>query len=365
MEFLLVDDDWIARQSLANIVRGIDGAGEVLQAEDGEQTWDMLQAGLRPVLCCCDIRMPRLDGLGFLQRVRSQPLLRHLPVVLITAASDIETVRSALQAGADGYILKPFLAQQTRATLVRVLVERLATEAEPVGATLRRLDIDREQLLDLLDGFRADALEARIGAADPKQLRRLHGKALRLGQWRSAGLLRDLLDEDPAGGLRLQVLDEIAGLARRQQRMANAGPERVHATERTGFLPQPALPWLWPAPQVPRLPGTCDPEPYRPETLLLQFDGVVAMFRKARCMFLDQAPSELRAIGDAASRGDAHSARQLAHKLQGSAGIVGAALLAWLCELIAAGTREPGAEWVAHAQAALDAYRAASVAGAA
>lgn len=360
MEFLLVDDDWIARQSLSNIVRGINGATAVLESEDGEQAWEMLQAGLRPALCCCDVLMPRLDGLGFLQRVRDHPVLRHMPVVLVSSASSPDTVRTGIERGAAGYILKPFLAQQTRATLARVLVESLATQAERVPTTLRRLGIGSAQLLGLLERFLADAREARASAGDTERLRRLHGSALRLGQWRCAGLLRELLDAGRDDAVHLSVLDEVAGLVERQMRRAEDHPKagrRVPA-EQLGVLPLPTA-LAWPSP-MPEPPTIDDVEAYQRDTPVLYFGGATTVFRNARCMFLDQAPADLRAIGEAASRGDVDAARRIAHKLQGSAGTVGAAMLARLCKLLATGVREPGADWIAQAQSALDAYRAAS-----
>lgn len=365
MEFLLVDDDWIARQSLSNIVRGINGAGGVVECADGLEAWDLLQAGLRPALCCCDVLMPRLDGLGFLRRVREHPVLRHMPVVLISSASSLETVRSGLAAGAAGYILKPFLAQQTRATLVRVLVESLATEAERVPTTLRRLGIDTAQLLALLDRLRDDALEARTRAGDEDLLRRLLGSALRLGQWRSAGLLRELLDgscDDER--LALQVLDEVASLVERQRRIAVSPPRtrRAPADDAGTRPPLAATPWPSPASVLPDEQPLVDGDAYQRDTPALYFGGAMSVFQNARCMFLDQAPDDLRAIAEAAARGELASARHMAHKLQGSASTVGAARLAKLCALLAAGARDPDAGWMAHALAALDAYRAASIA---
>lgn len=217
MKILIVDDDEIARMALANIVRGLPGVTDTVEAADGEQAWALLEAGLRPALCCCDIMMPRLDGLGLLQRTRTHPLFRDLPLVLITSASDRETVHSAISGGVSGYILKPFLAVQTRATLERVLRERSATEAEQVRATRRRLALEPEQLGRMLDGLRRDlaacqaAMQSGTGEVQ-LQLRRLHAGVLDVGLWRGATLLNELLGAgaDPAGGA--LVIEEVTRL---------------------------------------------------------------------------------------------------------------------------------------------------------
>jgi two-component system chemotaxis response regulator CheY len=216
--------------ALSNIVLGVEGVTGALEAEDGEQAWDLLQAGLRPALCCFDIRMPRLDGLGLLQRMRAHVVLRHTPVVLVSAASDRETVQTAIEGGAAGYILKPFLAPRTRATLARVLRERLAAEAEPVQSTRRRLALDGPRVLQLLDRLRQDVLGARETVAGDSAeaaglLQRLHGGAAQLGLWRGASLLQDALDPARAdAGLRGQVLDEVVRLVDQQRQAIGPAP---------------------------------------------------------------------------------------------------------------------------------------------
>ncbi|MGZ5270219.1 MAG: response regulator [Ramlibacter sp.] len=230
MKILIVDDDEIARMALTNIVRGLPGVAGIVEAADGEQAWSLLDAGLRPVLCCCDIMMPRLDGLGLLQRTRAHPVLRDLPMVLITSASDRETVNSAISGGVSGYILKPFLAVQTRATLERVLRERCATEAEQVQATRRRLALEPEQLGRMLDRLRQDvaacqlAMQANADEAQA-QLRRLYAGVLDMGLWRGATLLKDLLGAGapPASGT--LVIEEVARLVdKRLAAVAGSGP---------------------------------------------------------------------------------------------------------------------------------------------
>jgi two-component system, chemotaxis family, chemotaxis protein CheY len=215
VKVLLVDDDQIARMSLSNIVSGMPGVAGVVEAEDGEQAWALLAAGLRPALCCCDIRMPRLDGLGLLQRVRGHRVLRHLPMVLISSASDRETVQTAIAGGVAGYILKPFLAAQTRSTLQRVLCDRQATESEPVHVTRRRLGLDGEQLRGLLRDLQDAAAAAHPrrtrGGTSTGQLRPLHDAAVQLGLWRGAGLLAEAM-KDPDPVLHDQVLDELTRL---------------------------------------------------------------------------------------------------------------------------------------------------------
>ena len=57
-----------------------------------------------------DWNMPNMDGLQLLQAIRSAPDLKHLPVMMITAEAKKENIIAAAQAGASGYIVKPFTA---------------------------------------------------------------------------------------------------------------------------------------------------------------------------------------------------------------------------------------------------------------
>ncbi|TFZ08385.1 response regulator transcription factor [Ramlibacter humi] len=226
MNILIVDDDEIARMSLANILHGL---GQVALAEDGEEAWEKLQGGLRPEVCCCDINMPRLDGLGLMQRVRAHPVLHDLPFVLISAASDRQTVQNAIAGGVAGYILKPYLAVQTRTLVERVLRERRASESENVLVTRRRLAIGADQLGGLLGKLRDDAAECAAalaaGGDTDARLQRLYSGTLVLGLWRGTALLKDLLSRGPAGAARAKLtLDELLRLVERQLRELGAAP---------------------------------------------------------------------------------------------------------------------------------------------
>lgn len=217
MKALLVDDDEISRLPLAALLGRLPGVTEVVEAEDGEQAWAQLQAGLRPALCCCDLFMPRLDGIGLLQRTRQDPLLSGIPFLMISAAADRESVTRAVEAGASGFIVKPYTPQSVLPTLERVLRDGRLRQFEPAARVRQRLGISQEQLVQvtrrwvadittLLDGL--DAMEAvgeRVSA-----LRRLHSASVTLGQLRCAELLKHAIDEAPeAGGGRAALREAL------------------------------------------------------------------------------------------------------------------------------------------------------------
>jgi len=65
-------------------------------------------------LILTDINMPSMDGLEFLRQLRAQNLAPGAPVVMITTESSEEHVKQAIQSGAQGYIRKPFTAEQVK-----------------------------------------------------------------------------------------------------------------------------------------------------------------------------------------------------------------------------------------------------------
>jgi two-component system chemotaxis response regulator CheY len=221
MKILIVDDDEIARMSLSNILGGL---GTVVEAEDGEQAWRLLEDGLRPSVCCCDVVMPNLDGLGLLQRTREHPLYKDMPLILVSSASDRQTVQTAIAAGVAGYILKPFLAVQTRTTVDRVLRERKAAQAEGYSVTRRRLGIDLDQLGKLLGKLRNDVTQCDEALGTPGSgaqagnawLQRLHSGSLVLGLWRCTALVKEAMVDGLPVRQRQMLLREVARLVDEQ-----------------------------------------------------------------------------------------------------------------------------------------------------
>jgi two-component system chemotaxis response regulator CheY len=151
MRVLIVDDDVVSRMMLMHM---IDSAGsyDVMEAEDGEEAWRQLDAGPRPAMLFCDLRMPRLSGMELLARVKADERFAGLPFVLVSAAADGATMEQAIGLGADGYIVKPFDSDKVRGYLAG-LAENGGQADESPEATMRRLGIDAARLLLYLGGL--------------------------------------------------------------------------------------------------------------------------------------------------------------------------------------------------------------------
>ena len=102
---LVVDDNEINRDVLS---RRLERQGyAVAVAEDGHQALEML-ATQRFDLVLLDIMMPKLNGYQVLQRLKTDPVLRDIPVIMISALDDLDSVVRCIEMGAEDYLPKPF-----------------------------------------------------------------------------------------------------------------------------------------------------------------------------------------------------------------------------------------------------------------
>ena len=118
---LIVDDSSVMRKIVERALRqaGID-LKVVHEAGSGTEGLDLLRT--RQVdLILSDINMPSMDGLEFLRQIRAQELAPGVPVVMITTESSEEHVKQAILAGAQGYIRKPFTAEQVKERVLPLL----------------------------------------------------------------------------------------------------------------------------------------------------------------------------------------------------------------------------------------------------
>ncbi|HRP95770.1 MAG TPA: chemotaxis response regulator CheY [Rhodocyclaceae bacterium] len=118
MKFLVVDDFSTMRRIVRNLLKEL-GFTNVDEAEDGAVALQKLEAGGFDFVVT-DWNMPNMDGLTLLQRIRQSPQLRHLPVLMVTAEAKKENIIAAAQAGASGYVVKPFTAATLAEKLQKV-----------------------------------------------------------------------------------------------------------------------------------------------------------------------------------------------------------------------------------------------------
>ena len=108
LRFLVVDDFSTMRRIVRNLLKEL-GFTNVEEAEDGVDALQRLRAA-RFDFVISDWNMPNMTGIELLRQVRADASLRNLPLLMITAEAKKENIIEAAQAGASGYIVKPFTA---------------------------------------------------------------------------------------------------------------------------------------------------------------------------------------------------------------------------------------------------------------
>ncbi|MDQ3671510.1 MAG: response regulator transcription factor [Actinomycetota bacterium] len=136
MEILVVDDERAVRDSLRRALE-LEGYGVEL-AEDGEQALRRLALEPQPDAVILDILMPGADGLEVCRRLRRAG--NEIPVLMLTARTEVDSRVAGLDAGADDYLPKPFALAELLARL-RALLRRLGN-GDSLAGVLRFADLE-------------------------------------------------------------------------------------------------------------------------------------------------------------------------------------------------------------------------------
>ncbi|WP_009634517.1 hybrid sensor histidine kinase/response regulator [Synechocystis sp. PCC 7509] len=106
---LIVDDSITVRELLSMTFNNAGYRTE--QARDGQEAWDKLNDGLPCDIVFCDIEMPRMDGLELLSRIHESANFPNLPIAMLTSRGSDRHRQMAIQLGASGYFIKPYLEE--------------------------------------------------------------------------------------------------------------------------------------------------------------------------------------------------------------------------------------------------------------
>jgi phosphoserine phosphatase RsbU/P len=137
---LVVDDNDDNRYTLT-LYLDLEGYANIVTAQDGEQAIARLQAESFD-LVLLDVQMPRVDGYQVLAWLREQPQLRDLPVIMISALNEVNSVVRCIELGAVDYLFKPFNPVLLRARLAATLEKKRLRDE--VNAHLSRLEQEIE-----------------------------------------------------------------------------------------------------------------------------------------------------------------------------------------------------------------------------
>ncbi len=220
MKVLVVDDDVIQRMLLVDLLGRFERV-EIVEAADGLQAWEVVQDGLCPVLCCCDMHMPRMSGLDLFQKFKSRAALAKVPFIFVTASVDRKTIERAIALGAADYILKPVSFTKARASLDKVFHRIYERYSETPSATQKRLKIPPGKLIGYYDALGQQLIDARphvpeqLSADDAASVRNvldsLKSACITLGLWHAANMI-DCVHELEVGLIERVLADVEAAI---------------------------------------------------------------------------------------------------------------------------------------------------------
>lgn len=118
---LVVEDNAELLKFLTSV---LSGKYRVAEAADGLVAWNMM-GNLMPDFVITDLMMPVMDGLELTKRIKADDRTCHIPVIMLTAKSDMVTQMECIQAGVTDFIAKPFSAVYLEAKIENILKQRL------------------------------------------------------------------------------------------------------------------------------------------------------------------------------------------------------------------------------------------------
>ncbi len=120
MKFLVVDDSSTMRRIIKNTLGRL-GHKDILEAEDGAVAWKVMGENSDIDVLVTDWNMPEMNGLELVQKVRAEDKYEDLPIIMVTTEGGKTEVITALKAGVNNYIVKPFTPQVLKEKLEAVL----------------------------------------------------------------------------------------------------------------------------------------------------------------------------------------------------------------------------------------------------
>jgi len=135
---LVIDDDKEIRQLLKDF---LSDRYDVSEAANGQEAIEMMRIRM-PMIIVCDIIMPIMNGVEFVQIMKSQDLTRHIPIILLSSKNSIESQIEGLEVGADAYLNKPFHPRHLEAIIESLLHRNkaLLEYSESVYAALEQYE---------------------------------------------------------------------------------------------------------------------------------------------------------------------------------------------------------------------------------
>lgn len=120
LKLLVVDDSSTMRRIIKNTLARL-GYNDVLEGGDGVEGWNALDANPDIEMLITDWNMPEMNGLELVKKVRADARFKDMPIIMVTTEGGKAEVITALKAGVNNYIVKPFTPQVLKEKLGAVM----------------------------------------------------------------------------------------------------------------------------------------------------------------------------------------------------------------------------------------------------
>jgi CheY-like chemotaxis protein len=170
---LVVDDNEMNRDMLS---RRVERQGHVVKlAKDGLEALEILRA--QPIdLVLLDIMMPGMNGYEVLETIKSDPALHYIPVIMISAVDEIDSVVRCIEMGAEDYLPKPFNPVLLKARIGAALDKKQMRDQEQ--AYLAQIEAEKQRVDELLHVILPDVVVAELKATNAVKPRRYDNVAV-------------------------------------------------------------------------------------------------------------------------------------------------------------------------------------------
>ncbi len=152
MKILIVEDEMLERKAMVHLIRtGFPQVTEILTAENGEKAVETALSA-RPELVLMDINLPLLDGIEAAARIRER--IPEIRIIMVSAYSDYEHLRSSMRNQACDYLVKPYSAESFQEAVERGLGEKkklLYGKAKTIGKAKKYMEAHFEKNITLQD----------------------------------------------------------------------------------------------------------------------------------------------------------------------------------------------------------------------
>lgn len=148
LKVLIIDDEADTRELLEHILAD---KFQVLTAADGEEGLRAARSSL-PHLILLDITMPKLDGIAVCEALRSSDATRHIPIIMLTASTDVDSRIKSFMTGADDFVSKPYKPRELLARIsskMRRVEERVGKDESLQCGNLK---LDLKKIEAVVDG---------------------------------------------------------------------------------------------------------------------------------------------------------------------------------------------------------------------